>query len=189
MLGVISENRLKNFLVAVGDGEREIEASRQRLCSIRDFALMAAFERFDRNLSGNVDGRELNDFLRENGVLTITDSECDALVRYFDNNGDGKLVFNEFIQLWLPCEDNVLRSITSDRPSIRVGRFDRLPVDIELAMVRVIEGEINLQRRLESLKRECLLGLDFSSLAALRSIDRYNTGTFNTVLLGAFLRS
>ena len=121
MLGVVSENRLKNFLVAVGDGEREIEASRQRLCSIRDFALMAAFERFDRNLSGNVDGRELNDFLRENGVLTITDSECDALVRYFDNNGDGKLVFNEFIQLWLPCEDNVLRSITSDRPSIRIA--------------------------------------------------------------------
>ena len=76
MLGVVSENRLKNFLVAVGDGERDIEGARQRLCSIRDFALMAAFERFDRNLTGNVDARELNDFLRENGVLTILDSEC-----------------------------------------------------------------------------------------------------------------
>lgn len=131
MLGVVSENRLKNFLVAVGEGERDIEAGRQRLCSIRDFGLMAAFERMDRNISGNVDGRELNDFLRENGVVTISDSECDALVKYFDNNGDGKLVFNEFIQLWLPCEDNVLRSITSDRPSIRVGKFDKLPADIE----------------------------------------------------------
>lgn len=71
MLSVISENRLKNFLVAVGDGERDIEAGRQRLCSIRDFALRAAFERVDRNLSGTVDGREINDFLRDNGVVTI----------------------------------------------------------------------------------------------------------------------
>lgn len=56
-------------------------------------------------------------------------------------------------------------------------------------MVTVVEREINLQRRLESLKRECQLGLDFSSLAALRSIDRYNAGTFTSVELGAFLRS
>ena len=40
--------------------------------------------------------------------------------------------------------------MTSVRPSIRVTRFDRLPADIELAMVTVIEREIALQRRLES---------------------------------------
>jgi hypothetical protein len=76
MLGFASEQRLKTLLVAVGDGERDIELARTRLCSIRDFALNAAFERLDRNLSFNVDGLEINNFLRDNGVYTVLDSEC-----------------------------------------------------------------------------------------------------------------
>ena len=52
MLGYESERRLKNLLVAVGDGERDLEAARQRLCNIRDFAPHSAFERIDRNFSG-----------------------------------------------------------------------------------------------------------------------------------------
>jgi hypothetical protein len=43
MLGYESENRLKNLLVAVGDGERQLESLRQRLCQIRDFAPHSAF--------------------------------------------------------------------------------------------------------------------------------------------------
>jgi hypothetical protein len=43
MLGYETETRLKNFLVAVGDGERNLEAARQRLCTIRDFAPHTAF--------------------------------------------------------------------------------------------------------------------------------------------------
>ena len=42
-LGFESERRLKDLLVAVGDGERGLEAARIRLCSIRDFAPHSAF--------------------------------------------------------------------------------------------------------------------------------------------------
>ena len=51
MLGYESERRLKNLLVAVGDGERDLEGARQRLCSIRDFAPHSAFQRLDRDYS------------------------------------------------------------------------------------------------------------------------------------------
>lgn len=51
----------------------------------------------------------------------------------------------------LPCEDNVLRNVTLDRPNVRVGRFDRLPVDIEQCLTAVIEGELDLQRKLDVL--------------------------------------
>jgi hypothetical protein len=44
----------------------------------------------------------------------------------------------------LPCEDNLLRNITLDRPSYRVGRYEYMPRDIELAMVEVIQREIDL---------------------------------------------
>lgn len=88
----------------------------------------------------------------------------------------------------LPCTDNLLRNITLDRPSFRVGRFDSLPYDIERALLDILEQEVALQRRLDILKREVEVRYDFSTLAAYRSVDRYNDGRINTFNLGSFLR-
>ena len=89
----------------------------------------------------------------------------------------------------LPCTDNFLRNMTLDRPSRFVGRFDSLPYDIERALLDILEKEVDLMRRLDILKRELELRYDFSSLAAYRSIDRYNDGRINTFNMGTFLRS
>lgn len=43
MLGYETEKRLKDLLVAVGNGESSLERARQRLCEIRDFSPLAAF--------------------------------------------------------------------------------------------------------------------------------------------------
>lgn len=188
MLGYASEEKLKAVLIAVGDGERDLEAARQRLCSIRDFALHSAFERLDRDASNWVGSKELVNFLRDNAVVHVSDGEAYDLVKFFDSDGNGKLSFQEFIQMLLPCEDNVLRNITIDRPSIRVGRFEQLPRDIELAMTAVITKEVELARRLFTLKRDLELGLDYSVMAAFRSVDKYNSGSITTVNLGAFMR-
>jgi Ca2+-binding EF-hand superfamily protein len=187
-LGYVSEQKLKNLFVVVGDGERDLEAARQRLCNIRDFALLAAFERIDRDAGGSISSIEICNFLRDNGVAHVGESECYNLFSFFDSDGNKRLSFQEFIQLFLPCEDNVLRNITIDRPSVRVGRFDRLPVDIEHAITAVIEKEVTLARRLEGCKRDLELGLDYTATAAFRSVDRYASGLVTTVNLGAFLR-
>ena len=188
MLGYESERRLKNFLVAVGDGERNLEFARSRLCNISDFAPHSGFERLDRDASGEITYREICNFLRDNGVYHVAESEAYTLVQFFDNNGNGRLSFQEFLQMLLPCEDNYLRNRTLDRPSRRCGRYDHLPRDIELAIANVIEKEIDLQRTLESHKRELGFQYDYSSFAAFRSVDRYNTGRINTVNMGSFLR-
>lgn len=188
MLGYASEERLKALLIGVGDGERDLEAARQRLCSIRDFALHSAFERVDRDATNWVSSKEIVDFLRDNGVFHVSDAEAFDLVKFFDSDGNSKLSFQEFIQMLLPCEDNVLRNITIDRPSIRVGRFERLPRDIEEGIVTILVKEVELERRLEMLKRDLYVGLDYSVMAAFRSIDRANTGSITTVNLGGFMR-
>lgn len=89
----------------------------------------------------------------------------------------------------LPCEDNLLRNITLDRAAVRVGRFDSLPGDIERALMDVFESEISLQRRLDILKRDLEIRYDYSTLAAYRSIDKYNDGRVDSFNLGSFLRS
>ena len=188
MLGYESERRLKNFLVAIGDGERGLEAARQRLCNIRDFAPHSAFERLDRDLSASITSHEIINFLRDNSVFHVSESEAFSLIQFFDSDGNNRLSFQEFLQILLPCEDNVLRNITLDRPSRRVGRYEYLPRDIELAIAQIIEKEIDLQRRLEILKREMEVQYDYSPFAAFRSVDRYNTGRITTANLGSFLR-
>jgi len=75
MLGYESERRLKNFLVAVGDGERDLELARQRLCNIPDFAPHASFQRIDRDYSLQISSREFGNFLRDNGIYHCMDSE------------------------------------------------------------------------------------------------------------------
>jgi Ca2+-binding EF-hand superfamily protein len=188
MIGYDTSRKLKDFLVAVGDGERQLEAARSRLCQIRDFAPNSAFQRMDRNCSGNVSSREFGEFLRDQGVYHVSESEAYQLVSFFDNNGNGSLSFQEFLQMWLPCEDNFLRNTTLDRYSARVGRFDRLPGDIERALTTVIELEITLQRRLEGIKADLDRGYDYNAYNAFSALDRNRNGSINSFEVGNFLR-
>jgi len=95
MLGYESENRLKNLLVAVGDGERQLESLRQRLCQIRDFAPHSAFQRIDRDARGRFGSFELLAFLKDHHNHTTSESELYQLVRFFDSDEDGSLSFQE----------------------------------------------------------------------------------------------
>lgn len=95
MLGYSSEQALKNLLVTVGRGERDMEARRQRLCRIYDFSPVSAFERVDRNVMGRVNGCDLLNFLRDNSNYSATLSDCEQLVRFFDSDNDGVLSLAE----------------------------------------------------------------------------------------------
>lgn len=147
MIGYETERRLKNFLVAIGEGEQVLERARQRLCEIRDFAPESAFQRIDRDGNIYISSYELLNYLRDNNVFSISESECYRLVKFFDSDEDGRLSLSDFIQIVLPCEDNLLRRITQERPVMRVGRYDYLPRDIEQALTDLIERELDLHRR------------------------------------------
>jgi hypothetical protein len=91
MLSYDTENRLKHFLVAVGDGERTLENLRQRLCSIRDFVPAAAYQRINRDGCCKLHPRDFVNYLRDLGNYSVLESECNQLVRFFDSDNDGGL--------------------------------------------------------------------------------------------------
>lgn len=189
MLGYESERRLCDLLVAISDCERSLEQARQRMCCIRDFTPHAAFQRMNRSLTNFVNSFELLNFLRDNQVHNISEPELYQLVRFFDSDEDGLLSFQDFLQMLLPCEDNFLRNQTMDRVTHRVGRYDFLPRDIEVALASVIELEIDMQRRTDDFKRALVVRFDYTPLAAFRSIDRYAIGRLDSINIGAFLRA
>lgn len=43
----------------------------------------------------------------------------------------------------LPCDDNMMRAQVQQRPYSRVGRFDSLPYDIEMGLVRLLQHEVS----------------------------------------------
>lgn len=89
----------------------------------------------------------------------------------------------------LPCEDNLLRNVTLDRPSYRIGRYDYLPRDIENSLTDIIVKEIDLYRRVDILKRELQMRYDYSTYSTFRSIDRFNDGFIDTYNLSTFLKN
>jgi Ca2+-binding EF-hand superfamily protein len=111
------------------------------------------------------------------------------LVKFFDSDEDGRLAFQDFIQMLLPCEENNLRNVALDRPSHRVGRHDGLPQDIERGIAEIFDRELDLMRRQDILKRDCFSRYDFNLHAAFKSVDRYNDGRIDSNVLGNFFRN
>ena len=189
MLGLEAQRRLKDFFMAVADGERDLEAARCRLCNIPDFAPRSAFTRIDRDASGRVSNLEICQFLRDNGIHHVSESEAFNLVAFFDSDGNSRLTFDEWVQMNLPCEDNYLRDRTMGRFAPTLMRSEMLPRDIELAMCDVIEKEIALQRNLDALKIDLSACLEYSAASAFSTVDIYRQGALSTVNINEFLRS
>lgn len=82
--------------------------------------------------------------MKENGVHHIAEAEIYELIKFFDSDEDGRLSFQDFIQILLPCQDNKLRNSVISRPSHRVTRFDFLPRDIEMILTAIFDKEILL---------------------------------------------
>lgn len=82
-----------------------------------------------------------------------------------------------------------MRNVTCDRPAYRVGRYDSLPHDIERSFKELLMMEIEYARRLENCRKDLESRFDYSTLAAYRTIDKYNDGCINMHNLGSFLRA
>lgn len=95
MLGYESERRLKNFLMAISDGETILERTRQAICEIRDFAPHSAFQRLDRDGNDHISSYEILNYLRDNNIFGYSEAECYRLVKFFDSDEDGRLSYQE----------------------------------------------------------------------------------------------
>ena len=172
MLGHDTTRLLKTCLETISETEIVVESQRQALCHLPDFAPYSAFCRVDRTAQECLDARAILDFLKENSAAANI-GDCARLVKFFDSDEDGYLSYSDFIQIVLPCDDNMLRAQVQRRPYSRVGRFDALPYDMEMGLVRLLQHEIDFLRRMNALIDGLEKRPDFTTFAAYRTIDRY----------------
>jgi hypothetical protein len=101
---------LKKLLLKIAKNELDLELKRQYLASNEHMEPYALFTRIDRNIDGFISPMELLHFLRDNNVHNMTEADCYYIVKFFDADEDGRLHFPDFMQMVLPCDNNVLRS-------------------------------------------------------------------------------
>lgn len=186
MLTYLTRNKLASFLLAVNEGERQIEIIRQILCEQEDFEPYAAFKRIDRHKRGVLNAVDIKNFLEDNKV-NFSELDCDIFVQRYDANGDGQLSYSEFLQGVLTLDNTVLRTVTTQRKNYDVGN-GYLPYDIEYALSKVIAKEIEFYINLDAKKEELLNFHDFNYANAFAAIDKASCGTINYDNLRTFFK-
>ncbi|XP_030495486.2 probable calcium-binding protein CML45 [Cannabis sativa] len=61
--------------------------------------LREAFGVFDENRDGFIDAKEVKKVLFELGIMEPSEAECQAMITTFDKNQDGKINFEEFLEI------------------------------------------------------------------------------------------
>ncbi|XP_042045693.1 probable calcium-binding protein CML46 [Salvia splendens] len=58
-----------------------------------------AFRTFDENDDGFVDAEELEKVMSSLGLVGLSQQECERMIMVFDDDGDGRISFGEFVKL------------------------------------------------------------------------------------------
>jgi len=188
------ENRAKNFLIALAEGERDLEAARAALCRCYNFVPGDVFSRVNRDNSHGIEIGEIINFLKDNGVTDLDVAEVTHLVDYYDTlekERNQVLTNDEWKSILLPCEDNSLREQVLAREAREWKDIGRLPADIEGQVTDIIVKEVDLMRKLEALKRILFTveeGKVFSTEELFKLIDENKNGEFTMEELSGFLK-
>jgi len=140
----------------------------------------------DRDDNGAISALEILNFLRDNKEYSITEQDCESFIKFFDQDQDGKLDFDEFLQIIRPCEDTHLKDEALERTPLKVGRFDYLPANQENIMSDLFISEILYLRKIEEHKEKLKGSRDYSLSGVLKTIDVNNEGGINVVNLKDF---
>lgn len=81
----VVRSRLASLMITVAEEEASIERQRQSVGGLEAFEPYSAFSRIDRENKGYICGKEIKEYLIENGYHHLLESETNYIVKYFDS--------------------------------------------------------------------------------------------------------
>ncbi|OMJ66559.1 hypothetical protein SteCoe_36556 [Stentor coeruleus] len=185
--------------------QRRLELSRRDLALRPDFSVVSGFSQIDYPSTSFLTRDKLNDFLRRNGKIAFIE-DLDALLRRVDVDGDERLSFSEFSDFLRTSEpvfssprkspersspqrsssplrrtgspNRTSSSFVANESSIRSSyiRSSPLTVSEESEVASVFLQQINLERDLNSAKKDVALCSDFNLLDVFQMFDINDAG-------------
>ena len=83
---------------------------------------------------------------------------------------------SRFLNAVLPKTDSSLRYKVTSRQAYDLEEGGRLPYDVEYALARLLQEELNSFKQIEVLKKELSCSFDYTTSRAFRAIDYGNKG-------------
>jgi Ca2+-binding EF-hand superfamily protein len=137
------------------------ESIKQQLNNHERCEPYAIFSRIDREDKGFLIKEDFFRFLNDNDVnIDIQRKTIDLFIEYYDRNFDEKLDFTEFLNFILNKEQNLSRSISSQRETYKIACDEYLEKELEDLIVQALMSDFYLFEYSDMKKIEIFLNLD-----------------------------
>lgn len=166
-------NLIAQLFLEIAKNERSIQITRQVLCESTDFDAHQIFYNFISNDNKNITYVDIINFLSSNEIQ-ITEEEAKLIILFYDQNLDGKLCFEEFINL-----------VKNEKSSINFksnySNDMRLSFNIKFSLCKLLEKEINLTKIIIEMLKELRCKYGFNIHDIYHSVKSWNFITSDSI--------
>ncbi|CAI2361803.1 unnamed protein product [Moneuplotes crassus] len=171
-LGLKTRQLLAELFSAIAEAEIDVENERLELGDRATFIPLQIFKKMDKFNSGEIQSTNLVEYLEGNG-LACTQREAELIISQFDETGNHKLSYEEFLQFVLPTTNERLRAMVLERTiPVEQGREREIYPAIEERITKLFSKEIEFQKITERIKVDLQDMYDFSLKQAFDLIDK-----------------
>jgi Ca2+-binding EF-hand superfamily protein len=156
------------FIVNIITNAAKSEELKQKLNDHFTFEPYAIFSRIDRDDKKYINRTDLIAFLLDNNIAINTErSTVDLFIEYYDRDFDEKLNFTEFLNFILNKENNLIRSISTQRETYKLSNDEFLEKELEELTSKVLMSEFYLFEYANVKKMEIFHGKEKVNLLEL----------------------
>lgn len=177
------------FIVNLTENVTKCEENKVLLNDYQQFEPYGLFSRIDRDDKKYVTKDDLIFFLSENNInMDEKRNTVDLFIEYYDRDFDQHLNFTEFLNFVLNKDQNLIRSIATQRQTYKITKNQYLDRDLEQLAANLLMSEFYLfefanVKKLEIFKGENQINL----LDLFIDIDLDRDGLISTEDLSGFL--
>ena len=158
---MISIQKVLEYIVNMTQNVLKSESIKEQLNQHERCEPYAIFSRIDREDKGFLIKEDFIRFLNDNNVNIDTNrNTIDLFIEYYDRNFDENLDFTEFLNFILNKEQNLSRSISSQRETYKIACDEYLEKDLENLIVKALMSDFYLFEYSDMKKIEIFLNLD-----------------------------
>ena len=180
---MISIKIVLEYIVNMTQNVLKSESIKEQLNQHERCEPYAIFSRIDREDKGFLIKEDFIRFLNENNVNIDTQRKTiDLFIEYYDRNFDEKIDFTEFLNFILNKEQNLSRSITSQRETYKISCDEYLEKDLENLIVQALMSDFYLFEYSDMKKIEIFLNLEEN-----KEIGKYKNND-DTKLIDLFIK-